>query len=80
MDTDATIIMGALLAVGAVLKHAIPAFPNRFIPLVTLLAGTAAMLWWVGCCDKHAILNAVLVSLAATGLHSTTKNLTGKDL
>jgi hypothetical protein len=80
LDPEYTYIIGVLLAIGAVLKHALPTFPNRFIPLVTLVAGTVAVCWWAEAWDKHTILAGIIVALTATGFHSATKSLSGKEL
>jgi hypothetical protein len=73
-------IVTVLLAVGAVLKHSVPHFPNRLIPLVTLIGGTLAVCLWAGNWDKQTILAGIIVSLAATGMHGTAKNITDSTI
>jgi len=80
LNPEYAYIIGVLLGVGGVLKHALPKFPNRLIPLVTLIAGTCAVVWWAGSTDRHVILAGIVISLTATGFHSSTQSLSGKDL
>lgn len=83
MDTDTinlaefggTIL--ALLAVGAFLKHAFPAFQNRFIPIATWLLGTFAYVTMAnGWTDPKQWLAGIIASATATGVHSGVKNTT----
>lgn len=77
---DAGIIIAPLLVLGAILKNAFPNFPNRFIPLVTLVAGTVGFVLKSGDHTWNGIFNAMLVAAAATGIHSGIKNtLQGSD-
>jgi hypothetical protein len=72
---DAGPIIAALLLFGALLKHGIPSFPNRLIPLVTALGGTVAFVVKSGDFTAAGLLNGFLVSVLATGTHSTLKNV-----
>lgn len=68
-------IVGALVIIGAILKNAIPAFPNRFIPLLTLILGVAAYLSMSGGWnDPKQWVAAFMAAATATGTHSTVKN------
>lgn len=74
MLTDAAVIVPALMVLGATLKHAFPNFPNRFIPLMTLLLGVPAFAIKSGDFTASGWITAFLVSITATGAHSTIKN------
>ena len=68
-------IVGALLIVGAVLKNAIPEFPNRLIPLVILILGVISYLALThGWSDEGQWVAAVVAAATATGAHSGIKN------
>lgn len=68
-------IIGVLLVVGAIFKHAFPKFPNRFIPLLTLVLGVPLFVVQTGDTSANGWLTALLVAATATGTHSTVKNL-----
>lgn len=74
-------IVGGLLVVGGILKHAFPGFPNRFIPLTTWLLGVIAyMVLSKGWTEPAQWLAAIMAAASATGVHSTLKNtLSGSD-
>lgn len=72
---DGALIIGAMLTFGAMLKHAFPSFPNRLIPLFTLLGGAAGYAAKTGDWSSSGLTTAFLVAVAATGTHSTLKNL-----
>lgn len=73
---DAGALIAALLIVGAILKNAVPQFPTRFIPLLTMVGGTIGYMlmtdsaWGSG----KAWFTALLVAASATGIHSGIKN------
>jgi hypothetical protein len=71
---DAGVIILPLLIVGLILKNAFPAFPNRFIPLLTLIAGTGGFVLKTGNTSANGIFTAFLVAASATGIHSGFKN------
>jgi len=65
----------ALLTVGALLKNAFPAFPNRLIPLCTWVLGVVAYLAMSkGWSDSSQWIAAVVAAATATGTHSGIKN------
>lgn len=67
-----------ILTVGAFLKNAFPAFPNRFIPLLTWAMGALAYLTLSnGWTDPKQYLAAIITAATATGLHSGVKNTVG---
>src|SRR5512136_1364919 len=67
--------IAALLIVGAIFKNAFPAFPNRFIPLLTWTLGVVAYLTLTsGWNDPKAWVAAVIAAATATGVHSGIKN------
>jgi hypothetical protein len=67
--------IAGLLVVGAILKNAFPAFPNRLIPLVTWVLGLAAYLAMTkGWADPQQWVAGVITAATATGLHSGVKN------
>jgi hypothetical protein len=74
LATQAGVIIVGLLTAGAVLKTALPKFPNRLIPAVTLVLGTAAMIIVTGDHTASGLVNAFLVATSATGIHSGIKN------
>jgi hypothetical protein len=68
-------VIVALLTVGALLKNAFPAFPNRLIPLVTWVLGVAAyQSLTAGWPDPRQWVAAVVAAATATGIHSGLKN------
>jgi hypothetical protein len=74
---DIGLVIGPLMILGAILKNAFPSFPNRFIPLLTLVVGVPL---YVGVSTDFAAatgqtwITAFLVALSATGIHSGLKN------
>lgn len=78
LDQFAVVVI-ALLTVGAILKNAIPSFPNRLIPLVTLLLAIAAYQSLVnGWHDPRQWVAALVAAATATGFHSGLKNSSAK--
>lgn len=71
---DASVIIGPLMVAAYILKHAFPAFPNRFIPLLTWVGGITGYLIKSGDTSANGIFTAVLVAATATGIHSGIKN------
>lgn len=76
---DASVIIGGIMIIGALAKHAFPDFPNRFIPLITWGLGVVGYLIKSGDTSGNGILTAILVAASATGLHSGVKNLLEKS-
>lgn len=78
MKTTAGLV-AALMAVGAILKHAIPKLPNRFIPLILLVLGVPSYVVMVGgnsWTAQNLIMGVGLVAISI-GIHSGIKNLSG---
>ena len=74
-------VIVALLTVGAILKNAFPAFPNRFIPVLTWVMGVAAYLTLTGgWTDSKQWLAAIVAAATATGTHSAMQHTTGIGL
>ncbi|MCX7915076.1 MAG: hypothetical protein N3A53_02070 [Verrucomicrobiae bacterium] len=68
-------VIAALIILGAILKNAFPAFPNRFIPLTTWLLGVIAYQTLTnGWGDGASWLAAIITAATATGTHSAFKN------
>lgn len=76
-----SLFVGGLLVLGAHLKRALPRDYVRYIPLITWSVG---IIVWCGVNGWDQWARAILVSAAATGVHSATKNtmqaLTGKPV
>jgi hypothetical protein len=67
------------MALGAVLKNALPNFPNRLIPVVILLLGMAAYLTLTaGWGEPQQWVAAVVAAATAVGTHSGLKNTLDK--
>lgn len=79
LAADAAPIMLGVLGVGALLKHAFPAFNNRWIPLLTWTLGTIAFVLKSQDYSVTGIFIGVVVAAAATGIHSGIKNTVESD-
>lgn len=75
------VILGICLLVGYVIKTAIPAIKNRYIPLAALTLGTAiAVLINLGQdINVEVLLGGMISGLASTGLYEMLRNLINKD-
>lgn len=75
------VILGICLLVGYVIKTAIPAIKNRYIPLAALTLGTAiAVLINLGQdINAEVLLGGMISGLASTGLYEMLRNLISKD-
>lgn len=75
------VILGICLLVGYVIKTAIPAIKNRYIPLAALALGTAiAVLINLGQdISAEVLLGGMISGLASTGLYEMLRNLINKD-
>lgn len=70
----AATVAGAMM-VGFILKHAFPQFPNRMIPLVTLVLSTLGYLAMTdGWSQPQQWFAALIAAATATGTHSGLKN------
>ena len=75
------VILGICLLVGYVIKTAIPAIKNRYIPLAALALGTIiAVLINLGQdINAEVLLGGMISGLASTGLYEMLRNLINKD-
>lgn len=75
------VILGICLLVGYVIKTAIPAIKNRYIPLAALSLGTIiAVLINLGQnINAEVLLGGMISGLASTGLYEMLRNLISKD-
>ena len=70
----APILVGCTI-LGFTLKHAIPAFPNRLIPLMSLVIGVLISMWYhKGICFDYFLQGAVS-GVASTGCYELVRNL-----
>jgi hypothetical protein len=70
--TDMAPVTGAMLVLGAVLKHLLPV-NNKWIPLATLVLGVLAYLVWTGDWTGRGAILAIYAAAAATGLHQAVR-------
>lgn len=75
------IILGICLAVGYALKTAFDKFPNKYIPLAALCAGTviAIIINLSSGINAQVILGGMISGLASTGLYEMLRNLFNFD-
>ena len=75
------VILGICLLVGYVIKTAIPAIKNRYIPLAALAMGTiiAILINMSSGINAEVILGGMMSGLASTGLYEMLRNLISKD-
>lgn len=74
------IILGTCLALGYALKNAFEKFPNKFIPLTAMCAGTIlAIVLNLRSITAEVILGGMISGLASTGLYEMLKNLIHKE-
>ena len=73
-------VMGICMCVGYVVRHSLTFIPNKYIPLITLLTGTAANIL---ANLKHINLNVILAGmisgLASTGMYEALRNFKEND-
>ena len=75
---DSAAVIAGLVVLGKILKTAWKSFPNRYIPLVTLVGGTLTYVASTGgWSDSRQWIAGVMTALTGTGLHSSTKNILG---
>ena len=74
------IILGICLLMGYALKNAFEKFPNRLIPLVSMLVGLAIsiLLNLRTGLTAEVILGGMISGLASTGLYEMLRNLINK--
>ena len=75
------VILGICLLVGYVIKTAIPAIKNRYIPLAALTMGTiiAILINISNGINAEVVLGGMISGLASTGLYEMLRNLIDKD-
>lgn len=69
------VTMGICLCVGYSLKTAFSKFPNQYIPLMMLLAGTVINVLVAKSFDEVTILSGMISGLASTGSYEMLRNL-----
>lgn len=70
------ITLGICVCVGIVIKESITIIPNKYIPLIMLVLGTAiAILTNLNHITAQVILSGMVSGLASTGLYEAFKNL-----
>lgn len=81
MELVNPVILGICLLVGYVLKTAFEKFPNKYIPLVALCAGTVlAVLFNVHSgITPQIVLGGMISGLASTGMYELLRNLLNFD-
>ena len=81
MDHINPVILGICLLVGYVIKTAIPAIKNRYIPLAALTMGTiiAILINMSSGINVEVILDGIISGLASTGFYEMLRNLLKKD-
>lgn len=81
MDHINPVILGICLLVGYVIKTAIPAIKNRYIPLAALAMGTiiAILINMSNGINAEVVLDGMISGLASTGFYEMLRNLLKKD-
>ena len=80
MDLNNFIVLlpcAAALIIGFVVKHAVPAIPNRFIPLICGVIGLGVNLWVNWTVTPEVIVSGLVSGVAATGMFEMVRNLVG---
>ena len=74
------VIVGICLCVGYVIKTAVPAVANKYIPAINAVLGLALAAWihW-DAITPEVILSGLFSGLAATGLYEAFRNLIGEQ-
>lgn len=75
------LILGICLLVGYALKTAFDKFPNKYIPLAALCAGTiiAILINLSAGINAQVVLGGMISGLASTGLYELLRNLLNYD-
>jgi hypothetical protein len=74
------VVLGICLCIGYVIKTSLDFIPNKYIPLVMLLAGTSInAVMNLGNINAAVILGGMISGLASTGLYEAMRNLLDKD-
>lgn len=69
------VTMGICLCIGYSLKIAFSGFPNRWIPLAMLTAGTIINILIAQSIDGNIVLGGMISGLASTGSYEMLRNL-----
>ena len=67
----------AALVIGFLIKHAIPAIPNRFIPLICAVIGLGVNIWVNLSVSPEILVTGLVSGVAATGMFEMVRNLIG---
>ena len=67
----------AALVIGFLIKHAIPAIPNRFIPLICAVIGLGVNIWVNLSVNPEILVTGLVSGVAATGMFEMVRNLIG---
>ena len=67
----------AALVIGFLIKHAIPAIPNRFIPLICAVIGLCVNIWVNLSFSPEILVTGLVSGVAATGMFEMVRNLIG---
>lgn len=74
------VVLGICLCIGYVIKTSLDNIPNKYIPLIMLLAGTAINIAMnIGNINAAIILGGMISGLASTGLYEAMRNMIDKD-
>ena len=82
MDLSNFIIVlpcAAALIIGFLVKHAIPAIPNRFIPLICAAIGLGVNIWVNMSFSPEILVTGLVSGVAATGMFEMVRNLICKN-
>lgn len=74
------VVMGICLCVGFVIKNSLDFIPNKYIPAIMLVLGTAINISMnLNGINAEVILVGMLSGLASTGLYELFKNFINKE-
>lgn len=74
------IVLGICLCVGYVIKNSLDFIPNKYIPLIMLVLGTALnIIFNIPNITGEIVLVGMMSGLASTGLYEMFKNLLFKE-
>jgi len=74
------IVLGICLCVGYVIKNSLDFIPNKYIPLIMLVLGTALnIIFNIPNITGEVVLVGMMSGLASTGLYEMFKNLLFKE-
>lgn len=74
------VVLGICLCLGYVIKQSLDFIPNKYIPLIMLVAGTSInIVMHLQDVNAAVILGGMISGLASTGLYEAMRNLLDKD-